>query len=39
MQWSGSSTVGRLFPRLRHVFAGRAYRGQKLLDALADIGK
>jgi putative transposase len=31
--------VGRRFPRLRHVFADRVYRGQKLLDALADTGK
>ena len=31
--------VGRRFPRLRHVFADRVYRGRKLLDALADTGK
>jgi putative transposase len=31
-------TVGRRFPKLRHVFADRVYRGQKLLDALADMG-
>jgi transposase len=27
------------FPKLRHIFADRVYRGQKLLDALADLGK
>jgi len=27
------------FPKLRHIFADRLYRGQKLLDALADCGK
>jgi putative transposase len=27
------------FPKLRHVFADRVYRGQKLLDALADTGR
>jgi transposase len=26
------------FPALRHLFADRLYRGQKLLDALADLG-
>jgi putative transposase len=26
------------FPKLRHIFADRVYRGQKLLDALADTG-
>jgi len=31
--------IGQMFPRLRHVFADRVYRGQKLLDALADLGK
>lgn len=31
--------LGRRFPRLRHVFADRVYRGKKLLDALADTGK
>jgi len=30
--------IGRMFPKLRHVFADRVYRGQKLLDALADLG-
>src|SRR6266851_1198889 len=32
-------SVGRRFPKLRHIFADRVYRGQKLLDALADSGK
>jgi|SRR5215510_3605486 len=30
--------IGRSFPKLRYVFADRVYRGQKLLDALADMG-
>jgi putative transposase len=30
--------IARSFPRLRHVFADRVYRGQKLLDAVADLG-
>lgn len=28
--------VGQRFPTLRHAFADRVYRGQKLLDAIAD---
>ena len=32
-------SIGRRFPRLRHVFADRVYRGPKLLDALADLGR
>jgi putative transposase len=32
-------TIGRLFPKLRHLFADRVYRGQKLLDKLADLGR
>ena len=32
-------TIGRIFPKLRYIFADRVYRGQKLLDALADMGK
>jgi putative transposase len=32
-------TIGRMFPKLRHIFADRVYRGPKLLDALADLGK
>lgn len=31
-------SLGRRFPTLRHIFADRVYRGQKLLDALADLG-
>jgi putative transposase len=32
-------SLGPMFPRLRHVFADRVYRGPKLLAALADLGK
>lgn len=31
--------IGRTFPGLRHIFADRVYRGPKLLNALADLGK
>ena len=31
--------IGRLFPKLRHLFADRVYRGPKLLAAIADLGK
>jgi transposase len=31
--------VGRNFPKLRYLFADRVYRGPRLLDALADLGK
>jgi putative transposase len=31
--------IGRMFPNLRHIFADRVYRGPKLLDAVADLGK
>lgn len=31
--------IGRMFPKLRHLFADRVYRGPKLLEALADMGK
>ncbi len=31
--------VGRMFPKMRHLFADRVYRGPKLLDAIADLGK
>jgi putative transposase len=31
--------LGHRFPKLRHIFADRVYRGRKLLDALADLGK
>jgi putative transposase len=32
-------TIGRTFPNLRHIFADRVYRGPKLPNALADLGK
>jgi putative transposase len=31
--------VGRAFRRLRHIFADRVYRGPKLPNALADLGR
>jgi transposase len=31
--------IGRTFPKLRHIFADRVYRGPKLLDAVADLGQ
>ena len=31
--------IGRMFPKLRHIFADRVYRGPKLLTALADLGQ
>jgi putative transposase len=31
--------IGRTFPQLRHVFADRVYRGDKLLTAIADLGQ
>jgi putative transposase len=31
--------VGYAFPNLRHLFADRGYRGPKLLDAIAELGK
>lgn len=31
--------IGKIFPKLRHIFADRVYRGPMLLDALADLGK
>jgi putative transposase len=31
--------LGHSFPRLRHIFADRVYRGPKLLDALRDTGR
>ena len=31
--------IGRMFPKLRYIFADRVYRGPKLLKALADLGK
>lgn len=33
------TSLGRTFPKLRHIFADRVYRGPKLLDALADTGR
>jgi len=32
-------SVGRTFPKLRYIFADRVYRGDKLLNALSDLGK
>jgi transposase len=32
-------SVGRAFPKLRHIFADRVYRGEKLINAIADLGK
>jgi putative transposase len=31
--------IGRMFPKLRHIFADRVYRGPKLLAAIAAFGK
>lgn len=31
--------IGRMFPKLRHIFADRVYRGPKLLNAIADLGQ
>ncbi len=31
--------VGLVFPTLRHLFADRVYRGPKLLNAIAELGK
>jgi len=31
--------IGLIFPRLRHIFADRVYRGPKLLAAIAEFGK
>jgi putative transposase len=31
--------IGLIFPKLRHIFADRVYRGRKLLDAIAEFGK
>jgi putative transposase len=33
------TALGRQFPKLRHIFADRVYRGPKLLNAIADLGK
>ena len=32
-------SLRRSFPKLRHIFADRLYRGDKLLNAIADCGK
>jgi len=32
-------SVRRSFPKLHHIFADRVYRGEKLLNAIADCGK
>jgi putative transposase len=32
-------SLGAAFPKLRHVFADRVYRGDKLLQAIADTGE
>jgi putative transposase len=31
--------IGLIFPKLRHIFADRVYRGPKLLDAIAEFGE
>ena len=31
--------IGLIFPKLRYIFADRVYRGDKLLDAIAEYGK
>jgi putative transposase len=31
--------LGYAFPRLRHIFADRVYRGDKLLNAIAELGR
>jgi len=32
-------SLGRAFPKLRYIFADSIYRGEKLINALADLGK
>jgi putative transposase len=32
-------SLGLAFPKLRHIFADRVYRGRKLLDAISELGK
>ena len=32
------AAIAAMFPKLRHIFADRVYRGPKLLGALADTG-
>ena len=34
-----AGSVRRAFPTLRHIFADRVYRGEKLRNAIADCGK
>jgi putative transposase len=31
--------LGHAFPKLRHIFADRVYRGDKLLNAISELGK
>jgi len=31
--------IGLIFPKLRHIFADRVYRGKQLLEALVEFGK
>jgi len=31
--------IGLIYPKLRHIFADRVYRGNKLLDAIDEFGK
>jgi putative transposase len=33
------TALGHKFPKLRHIFADRVYRGPKLLNALAELGR
>ena len=32
------TALGHKFPKLRHIFADRVYRGEKLINALAGLG-
>ena len=32
-------SLGHSFPKLRHIFADRVYRGDKLLNAISDLGQ
>jgi len=32
-------SLDQAFPKLRHIFADRVYRGKKLISAIADLGK
>jgi putative transposase len=31
--------IGLIFPKLRHIFADRVYRGKQLPEAIAEFGK